>query len=133
MEGVHRLNPDTLPRNPAFSQGVAASIPARTVWVGGQDAVDGSGGIVGEGDLGAQTAQVLRNVSAVLAETDADLANIVKWNVYVVQGLDPRPALAAFAEAWGDRGDPPAITVVQVAALADPAFLVEIDAVAVVP
>ena len=47
---VHHLNPPTLHRNPAYSQAVAVSGGARTIYVGGQNAVDASGAIVGKGD-----------------------------------------------------------------------------------
>lgn len=48
MKGnVAYLNPDGLHRNPAFSQVVVTSGRTRTVYVGGQNAVDASGGIVG--------------------------------------------------------------------------------------
>jgi enamine deaminase RidA (YjgF/YER057c/UK114 family) len=53
--------------------------------------------------------------------------------VCVVQGQSPVPGLEAFRRAWGDRPNPPAITVLFVAGLAHPEFLVEIDAIAVVP
>ena len=52
---VEFVNPDTLVRNPAFTNVVIASGPVRTVYIGGQDAVDASGQIVGKGDLKAQT------------------------------------------------------------------------------
>ncbi len=55
------------------------------------------------------------------------------WHVYVVSGQPPAPAFAAFRRAWGSRPNPPAITGVFVAGLANPDFLAEVDAVAVVP
>ncbi len=49
MKGaVSYLNPEGLHRNPAFSQVVVASGRTRTVYVGGQNAVDASGTIVGK-------------------------------------------------------------------------------------
>jgi hypothetical protein len=50
---VEHINPSTLPKNPAFTQVVAVSGMVKTVYVGGQDAVDASGVIVGKGDLRA--------------------------------------------------------------------------------
>jgi enamine deaminase RidA (YjgF/YER057c/UK114 family) len=44
----------------------------------------------------------------------------------------PAAGFAAFREAWGDGGDPPAISVHIVSGLANPQFLVEIDAVAAI-
>jgi enamine deaminase RidA (YjgF/YER057c/UK114 family) len=53
--------------------------------------------------------------------------------MFCVAGHPLEEGVAAFAEAWGRRPDPPAISVVIVAGLANPAFLVEIEAVAVLP
>jgi enamine deaminase RidA (YjgF/YER057c/UK114 family) len=39
----------------------------KTVYVGGQDAVDTSGKIIGKGDIKAQTEQILQNIQAALA------------------------------------------------------------------
>ena len=127
------MNPATLHSNPAFTNVVVVEGPARTVYVGGQDAVDAAGTIVGRGDLKTQTQQVLINLEAALKAGEAALENIIKWNVYVVQGQDVRPALEVFQRVWGRRPNPPAITVVFVAGLANPEFLVEMDAIAVVP
>ena len=130
---VEHLNPEGLARNPAFSQAVVVTGNARTVYVGGQDAVDAAGTIVGAGDLGAQTEQVLKNVETALAAAGAGREHVVKWNVLVVAGQSLEAGFAAFQRAWGLQPNPPAITMAFVAGLARPDFLVEMDAVAVVP
>ena len=130
---VDHLNPTGLHKHPAYSQAIAVTGNVKTVYVGGQNAVDASGAIVGGGDIGAQSEQVFKNVEIALAAGGAKLEHVVKWNVYVVQGQSPLPGLEAFRRAWGERPNPPTITVVFVAGLANPEFLVEIDAIAVVP
>jgi enamine deaminase RidA (YjgF/YER057c/UK114 family) len=130
---VQYLTPDGLNKNPAFTNVVVVTGPMKTVYVGGQDAVDAAGTIAGKGDLAVQTEQVLKNVQAALAAGGAGLEHIVKWNLYVVQGQPLRAGFEAFRRVWGDRPNPPAISGVFVAALAHPDFLVEIDAIAVVP
>jgi enamine deaminase RidA (YjgF/YER057c/UK114 family) len=105
---VSYLNPDGLHRNPAFSQVVVAGGGVRTVYVGGQNAVHPGGVIVGPGGIGVQAAQVARN-------------------------LRVARAAGAFREVLGDFSRPPVITVLFVAALANPAFLLEVDGIAVVP
>jgi enamine deaminase RidA (YjgF/YER057c/UK114 family) len=130
---VEHFNPAGLSRNPAFTNVVAVSGPARTIYVGGQDAVDAAGAIVGAGDIGAQAERVLANLETALAAAGADLGHVIKWNVYVVAGQEIQPGFAAFLRAWGDRPNPPAITFAFVAALGRPEFLIEMDAVAVVP
>jgi enamine deaminase RidA (YjgF/YER057c/UK114 family) len=130
---VQHLNPQTLSHNPAFTQVVTVSGPVKTIYIGGQDALDAEGNIVGKGDLAAQTEQVLTNLSHALEAAGAGPEHIIKWNVYLVQGQSLQTGFAAFQKFWGHRPNPPVITGMFVAALANPDFLVEIDAVAVVP
>lgn len=127
------LNPDGLPKNPAFTNVIVVTGQVKTIYVGGQDAVDTSGIIVGKGDIKQQTKQVLANLQAALKAGGAELDHIVKWNVYVVQGQNIQSAFEVFQQLWGRRPDPPAITVVFVSGLGNPDFLVEMDAIAVVP
>ena len=51
---VQHLNPETLHHNPAFTQAVAVRGAVKTVYVGGQNAVNNAGEIVGQGDIAAQ-------------------------------------------------------------------------------
>ncbi|ACU71405.1 Endoribonuclease L-PSP [Catenulispora acidiphila DSM 44928] len=124
------LNPDSLSRNPAFTQAIVVESPSRTVYVGGQNAITADGTIVGE-TLSEQAHQALRNLEAALEAAGAKLTDVVRWNVAIVQGQPVGEGFGAFREAWGDAGDPPTITVHVVAGLANPRFLVEIDAIAV--
>lgn len=130
---VEHLQPPDMHHNPAYTQVVAVTGPVKTVYVGGQDAVDAQGGIVGKGDLAEQTRQVLANVQKALAAAGAGPEHVIKWNVYLVQGQSMQTGFGAFREFWGDRPNPPAITGMYVSGLAHPDFLVEIDAIAVVP
>jgi enamine deaminase RidA (YjgF/YER057c/UK114 family) len=127
------LNPDGLSRNPAFSNVAVVSGSVRTIYIGGQDAVDAEGNIVGIGDIAAQTEQVLRNLRTALAAASAGPEHVVKWTVLVVEGQDFGAGYAAFQRVWGDRPNPPVITAAVVRGLAHPDFLVEMDAIAVVP
>jgi 2-iminobutanoate/2-iminopropanoate deaminase len=126
---IEHLEPEGLHHNPAFSQVVRVQGPATLLFVGGQNAVDASGALVGE-DLGVQTEQALRNVLTALAAAGAAQANVVKLNVHVVQGTAIAEAFAAAQRVWGRHAT--AITVLVVAGLANPRFLVEVDAIAAV-
>ena len=130
---VQFMNPDDLTKNPAFSNVAVITGNVKTVYVGGQNAVDAAGNIVGKGDLGLQTEQVLRNLKVALAAGGAGPEHVVKWNVYIVQGQPIQEGFAAFQRVWGMPATPPLITGIFVAGLAHPDFLVEIDAVAIVP
>ena len=112
---------------------MTVSGPVKTIYVGGQNEVDASGQIVGKGDIAAQTEQVFRNMETALLAVGARLENVVKWNLYVLAGQPLQPGFEVFQRVWGQRANPPVITAAIVAALAHPDFLLELDAVAVVP
>ena len=126
------INPDSLNKNPAFTN-VVVEGNVKTVHIGGQDAINASGEIVGRGDIVAQVEQVLANLRAALAAGGAEPEHIIKWNLYIVEGQPLQAGFGAFQNAWPEVPDPPAITGVIVSALAHPDYLVEMDAVAVVP
>ena len=130
---VQYINPPALHHNPAFTNVVTVTGPVRTVYVGGQNAIDASGAIVGKGDFGAQSEQILKNIQAALEAGGAQLEHVVKWNMYIVQGQPLQEGFAAFQQAWGNRPNPPVISMAFVAGLAHPDFLAEIDAIAIVP
>lgn len=130
---VQHLNPEGLSRNPAFTQVVTVRGPVKTVYVGGQNSVDASGTIIGAGDIAAQSAQVFRNLQTALAAAGARIEHVIQWKIYIVQGQPLEPGFAEFQKVWGRRPNPPTITGIYVAALANPAFLVELEAIAVVP
>jgi len=127
------LNPDGLHHNPAFSQAIVIPAGARLVVVGGQNAVDASGAIAGLGDLGRQASRAIENVRLALAAAGAGPEHVVRLGIQVVDGLDLREAVGPWLAFWGERPHPPTVNVVQVAGLANPAFLIEIEALAALP
>jgi enamine deaminase RidA (YjgF/YER057c/UK114 family) len=126
-------NPAGLSTPRGYTHVVSAS-GARTVYIAGQVSLDSSGEVVGRGDFRAQTKQVLENVRLALAGAGATLRDVVKWNTYVVgfQTEAHLPVLREERAAFLGDLTPPASTLVGVQALADPAFLIEIEAIAVV-
>jgi enamine deaminase RidA (YjgF/YER057c/UK114 family) len=114
----------------------AVTVTGRLAFVAGQVALDADGRLVGPGDLGAQTTQALRNLHGVLAALGADWPDVVRFGWYVldVTGLqalrDARDAV--IRPALGTQSNP-ASTLVQVASLFRPEFLVEVDAVVALP
>lgn len=110
-----------------YSQAVKA---AGLVFCSGQIALDpGTGAMVGEGDVEAETRQVLDNLEAVLAEAGASPSQVVRTTVFLVDLADFTRVNSIYAERFGDRVAP-ARACVQVAALPKGAR-VEIDCIAV--
>jgi enamine deaminase RidA (YjgF/YER057c/UK114 family) len=132
MGNVQYINPEGLPAR-GYSNVVVVTGSVKTVYIGGQDAVDASGAVVGKGDLQAQVEQIFKNMQTALDAAGAKLEHVVKWNILVVQGQNIQPGFEVYQRIWGDRPNPPAITVAFVAGLAHPDFLCEMDAIAVVP
>src|SRR5260370_2128598 len=58
---VTHLTPETLHKNPAFTQVITVTGPARTIYIGGQDAVGAPGNIVGQRNLAPKTTHDLPN------------------------------------------------------------------------
>lgn len=91
--------------------------------------VPGTGKLV-EGDIKAQTTQVIKNLTAVLETAGTNLDNVVKTTIFVEDMAD----FAAVNEVYGSyfTGTPPARSTVQVAGLPLGAA-VEIEMIAVIP
>ncbi len=98
------------------------------VFTAGQIALDVNGRLV-EGDIAAQTRQVLNNLKAILEAAGASLATVVKTTVYLTHIGDFQAMNAVYAEFFPPDRQPPARSTVQVAALPRNA-LVEIEAIA---
>jgi reactive intermediate/imine deaminase len=106
----------------------------RLVFVAGQVAMDASGQVVGEGDIGAQAAQVFRNLESILKEAGCTFRDVVKFTTFLTRHED----FTTFAE-WRKKeyarffpdGVYPPNTGVVVQALARPALLLEVEAIAV--
>jgi enamine deaminase RidA (YjgF/YER057c/UK114 family) len=103
----------------------------RLVAVAGQVALDEHGAVVGDGDPEAQARQVFENLRWCLAAAGAGFADVVKLGVFVTD-MAYLPAVRTARDAVVDTTRPPASTAVQVAALARPEFLIEVDALALV-
>jgi enamine deaminase RidA (YjgF/YER057c/UK114 family) len=125
------INPEDLPTPASYTQVVAAT-GSRLVFVAGQVADDAQGNLVGPGDLAAQARQVFANVGRALAAGGAGPEQVTKITIYVVHYRpEYMPDISeARMAVFGDHK--PADTVVGVEALAEPEYLIEIEAIAVV-
>lgn len=127
------LNPDNMHKNPAFSQGIIIPPGMRTLIIGGQNAVDEKGEVVGKGDIAAQTMQAVDNLIKVLAAAGGTLDNLVRVGLLLRDDADLRTGFGAWMAKAGQLRNPPTITAAFVARLATPDYLVEIEATAVLP
>src|SRR5438067_13246114 len=128
--GVQRLTPEGLFKPTAYTQVVVAS-GRRMVFVSGQVSMDAGGRLVAPGDFAGQARQVYANLRTALDGAGIAPADVAKLTTYVV-GYKPelRPSLAeARAAVFG--ADLPASTLVGVQALAEPGYLLEVEAIAV--
>ena len=126
------INPDAVavPLKPYYSNCVRSDA-GPLLWISGQVALDKDGNLVGEGDLRAQAVQVLENIKAILTDNDATMDDIVKVTVYVTD-IRAFNDIADIRERYFPK-DGPSSVICEVSALAWPGFMIEIEAVAVVP
>ena len=127
------INPEGLSKNPAFSQIVTTEGKGKTIYIGGQNAVNVKSEIVGKRDISEQTEQVMQNIGTALVACGATFAHLVKLTIHIVQGEDLQKGFQTSQKYLGELKNPPAITDFFVPALTHPDFLVEIDAIAFLP
>ena len=127
------FSPATLPPPTGYSH-IAKVNQGTLIYVAGQVSADASGKLVGEGDLGAQSEQVFKNLKLALEAAGATMADVVKMNTYLVAevGQDDLPKMRAVRERYMSKDKPPASTLVVVSRLARPGWLIEIEVVAAI-
>lgn len=127
---MQRLTPEGLSKPAAYTQ-VVVSTRRRLVFISGQVSQDSAGKVVAEGDYAGQARQVYANLSAALKGAGATPADVVKLTTYVV-GYKPelRAVIAQARATLFGTAELPASTLVGVEALAEPGYLLEIEAIA---
>jgi enamine deaminase RidA (YjgF/YER057c/UK114 family) len=130
---ITRINPPDLGTPPGYSQVVDVSA-GRFIFIAGQTAADRNGNVVGKDDFAAQAAPVFRNLGIALEAAGCTAANLVKLTVF----LTDMNNLVSYREArnrfFATVTPPaaPAVTLVEVAKLYGPDFMIEIEAIAAV-
>jgi len=130
---VEYVSPEGMYKSPVFSQGIILPANARILIIGGQNSVNEKGEVLHKGDAAGQTAQALANLQKVLAAAGAGVENLVKTTIIMKDDIDLRAAFGEWMKVWGDRPNTPTVTALRVAGLANPDFLIEIEAQAVLP
>jgi len=104
----------------------------KLLFIAGQTGVNSEGKVVGPG-MKAQLEQVMTNLTAALKSQGADFSHVAKTTTFVTSISEFRSPEVAAVRARYVGANPPANTLVQIQQLADPAYKVEIEAIAVLP
>ncbi len=128
------LNHVTTPPGVAPANGYSHVVSGvgRTIAVSGQISLDEHGELVGQDDPAAQARQIFENLRLCLAAAGATFDNVLKLT-YFVTDVAHLPAIRQARDEVINTERPPASSAVQVAALFSPEFLIEIEALAIVP
>ncbi len=130
MSSITLISPERLVASPAFSHVAVVPAGAETIYVGGQNAVDQAGAIVGGDDPAAQTRKTMANLVTALEAAGASLDDVISMTVLMVDGIDLAASYAAAAESLAALETPPLVTAAMVSALGVPGALVEVSAIA---
>jgi len=126
------FNPPGMSKPPTYSHVVEVNGPNRTIYLAGQTGVDANGKVA-EG-FRAQAVQVMENIKMALAAVGGGFEHIVKLTSYLTN-LEANGA--EFREVRGsyfpNKDALPASTLLQISRLANPAYLVEVEAIAILP
>ncbi|NLO28802.1 MAG: RidA family protein [Actinobacteria bacterium] len=126
------VNPWTWHEPLGFAHAIEVAGAHKTLYFAGQTSADDDGTPIHPGDMGAQLNRALDNLQQVLDRAGLTLADLVRLNYYVTDipaFHRAQPTLSARLEAAGCR---PASTLIGVAGLAMPEFLIEIEGTAAV-
>lgn len=129
---IKHINPENMAKPRGYSHAISVTGNHKTIYIGGQNAIDENGKLVGKKNLRQQAEQVLTNIDKIMRSVGGNLENVVKFNIHLLQGQDPLEGFQAFQEKWNDKENFPTVTALFVAELGNPDWLVEIDAIAVV-
>lgn len=124
---VEHIQPRGIAKPPTYTPVIKAG---NTIYVAGQVSQDENGQPVGVGDFTAQATQVFENITKALAGAGATLSDIVKITYYLTDARY-RSALHEVRTRYL-TGPLPVSTLLVVAGLALPEYLLEIDVIAVV-
>ena len=113
-----------------YSHVVTAQGASKLVFCAGQVAADPTGKVLPPDDFGAQTKMVMQNLELALADGGASLKDVTKVTIYICNPHDVPKARSILQDYFGN--DPPASTLCVLRGLANPNFLLEIEAIAAV-
>jgi 2-iminobutanoate/2-iminopropanoate deaminase len=129
---VRHSNPPGMSSPPTYSHVVEVNGPHRTIYLAGQTGADATGKVA-EG-FRAQAVQVMENIKTALASVGGGFEHVVKLTSYLT---NIEANAAEFREIRGsyfpNKAALPASTLLQVPRLANPGYLLEVEAIAILP
>jgi enamine deaminase RidA (YjgF/YER057c/UK114 family) len=127
---TRKINPTTWQDQFGFAQAVEVTGGERVVHCAGQGSVDDDGSPVHAGDIAAQIGKSLDNLERVLSDAGLGLSDVVRLTYFTTDIEGFFGAMGTLVERLDGAGCRPASTLVEVARLAYPEMLVEIEATA---
>jgi enamine deaminase RidA (YjgF/YER057c/UK114 family) len=128
----HEVTSDSI-RKPSghFSQATVVEAKGRIVFVSGMTARRPDGSIAGIGDITAQTRQVCENIKAAMESAGGSLDHVCRVDVYV-RNMEHFEQIHAVRRQYF-KPPLPASTMVEITKMTSPEYLIEINAIAVIP
>jgi 2-iminobutanoate/2-iminopropanoate deaminase len=114
-----------------FSQGIAIPAQGRMVFISGMTSRRADGVIAGVGDIEAQTRQVCENIKAAVEAAGGTMDDVCRVDVYV-RNIEHFEKIHKVRREYF-RAPAPASTMVEVTKMVHPDYLIEINAIAVIP
>lgn len=131
MAKLTRTNPDGIHKPFShYSHVVTAEGAQRLVFCAGQVAADAAGTVLPPDDFDAQARLVMQNLEKALAAGGAKFSDVTKVTIYIVNPHDVPKGRGLLTTYFGPN--PPASTLCILRGLANPNFLVEVEATAAV-
>lgn len=123
-------SPEVPAPNGHFSQAVVAG-PGEMVFISGMTSRDHDGSVLGVGDVGRQAEVVYGKIARLVEVAGGTLADVCRLDVYVRNIEDFAAVHAARTRFF--PGTPPASTMVEISKFAHKDFLIEVNAIAMIP
>ncbi|MBP2327884.1 enamine deaminase RidA (YjgF/YER057c/UK114 family) [Kibdelosporangium banguiense] len=125
------VSPDLAVPNGHFAQATVVPARGRLLFVSGMTARNATGDVTGVGDITAQTHQVCQNLAAAVKAAGGTLDDIARVDVYV-RNMEDFAAIHSVRRQYF-TGVAPASTMVEVSKFVNKDYLIEINAIAVLP
>ena len=131
MAKITRINPKTISKPfTNYAHVVTVEGAKKLVFCAGQVAADVAGKVLPPEAFGAQTKMVMKNLKNALAAGGAKLSDVTKVTIYICNPHDVPKARGILFDYFGKH--PPGSTLCILRGLANPNFLLEIEAIAAV-